>query len=125
VSLHAPRTHLPAGERQENGAQSGNGVFKVDVPSVSRIQGSDSDAYFLAKLAVLSFAGDSRIHLQFFFAMLTSGQQAHHSWCCDAGAATVKYGSLLIDIPFEPNLPLALALIVTPCAVYSATLINK
>jgi len=41
----------------EDGADVDDGVFKVSPPSVRQIQ--DSDAFFLAKLALVSFAGDS------------------------------------------------------------------
>lgn len=39
-----------------------------------------------------------------------------------AGSITVKYGSLLIDVPFQPNAIIALALILAPTAVFSAVL---
>jgi hypothetical protein len=41
------------------------------------------------------------------------------------GAAAVKYGSLLLDAPFQPNLPLALAIITSPILAYSAFLLLK
>jgi hypothetical protein len=60
----------------------------ADLPAATLVQGSsplvsDSDAAFLAKTAVGSLAL----------------------------AAAIKYGSLLIDAPFEPSLPLALSIV--------------
>ena len=43
----------------KDGADIDDGVFKVSPPSVKQIQ--DSDAFFLAKLALVSFAGDCPI----------------------------------------------------------------
>ncbi|KAK9828009.1 hypothetical protein WJX81_008539 [Elliptochloris bilobata] len=41
------------------------------------------------------------------------------------GAAAVKYGSLLLDAPFQPNLALALSMIAIPVAVFSLFLLLK
>ena len=42
-----------------------------------------------------------------------------------AGAAAVKYGSLLLDAPFQPNLALALTIVASPVAAYSLFLLLK
>jgi hypothetical protein len=70
-----------------------------DMPpaSVSQAAGSDSDAAFLAKGLVGSFAG----------------------------GAAVKYASLLSDVPFEPSLPLALAIIGGGMAATTASLVAR
>ena len=41
------------------------------------------------------------------------------------GAAVIKYGSLLISAPFQPNYPLALIMIVGPCVAYAAYLLTQ
>ncbi|PNH12994.1 hypothetical protein TSOC_000074 [Tetrabaena socialis] len=53
-----------------------------------------NDALFVAKLVAVSFAG----------------------------AVAVKYGSLLTDIPFQPNAPLAMFLVLGPPSAYAALL---
>jgi hypothetical protein len=57
----------------------------------------DNDLAYLAKLAVLSFAG----------------------------AAAIKYGSLLVALPHEPNLAVALALAVGTPVAYGAWLLAR
>jgi hypothetical protein len=42
-----------------------------------------------------------------------------------AGSAIVKYGSLLIETPFHPNLQLGLAIISLPCLAYSIFLLIR
>ena len=42
-----------------------------------------------------------------------------------AGAALVKYGSLLLDAPFHPSLPLVLSIIVAPCIGFAIYLGSK
>ena len=36
-----------------------------------------------------------------------------------AGSAAVKYGSLLFDTPFQPDLSLALLIIAAPCILFA------
>ena len=42
-----------------------------------------------------------------------------------AGAAVVKYGSLLLDAPFQPDAGLGLTLVIGPCLIYSIALLYK
>jgi Flp pilus assembly protein protease CpaA len=39
------------------------------------------------------------------------------------GAAAVKYGSLVIDTPFQPNAAVAFTLITAPCLVYAVIML--
>jgi hypothetical protein len=39
-----------------------------------------------------------------------------------AGSAAVKYGSLLMDTPFQPDLSLALGIIAAPCIGFAVFL---
>lgn len=41
------------------------------------------------------------------------------------GAAAIKYGSLLTDIPFDPNAALALFLVAAPPVVYALILTRR
>ncbi|KAK9841496.1 hypothetical protein WJX74_006760 [Apatococcus lobatus] len=41
------------------------------------------------------------------------------------GAAVVKYGSLLLDAPFQPDAGLGLTLVLGPCLIYSIALLYK
>ena len=38
---------------------------------------------------------------------------------CATGAAMVKYGSLLLDTPFQPDLTLGLIMIAAPCLAFA------
>jgi hypothetical protein len=93
-------------------------------PSSSRPASSaapDSDAAFLAKLLLLSFAGEPpRCRAA------ALGERALRAWglrcqgheqhtralarLAEGGAAS-KYGTLLIDVPFQPSAALALAVV--------------
>lgn len=42
-----------------------------------------------------------------------------------AGAALIKYGSLAIELPFQPNAAVALALVLGTPAAYSLYLLTK
>ena len=42
-----------------------------------------------------------------------------------AGAAIIKYGSLVLDAPFQPDAGLGLTLVIGPCLVYSIALLFK
>jgi hypothetical protein len=42
-----------------------------------------------------------------------------------AGAAAIKYGSLLVALPHEPSLPVALAIVLGTPALYSAWLLTR
>lgn len=44
---------------------------------------------------------------------------------CVFGGAAIKYGSLLLDLPFEPNSAIAVTAVVLPPAVYSLILLSK
>jgi hypothetical protein len=57
----------------------------------------DNDLAYVAKLAVLSFAG----------------------------AAAIKYGSLLVSLPHEPSLPVALFVVLGTPVAYSAWLLTR
>lgn len=53
-------------------------------------------------------------------------------WCAiiqvmmsSAGAAVVKYGSLFLDAPFQPDAGLGLTLVLGPCLIYSIALLYK
>ena len=39
-----------------------------------------------------------------------------------AGAAAVKYGSLLLDTPFQPDLRVGLSIIAAPCIAFAVYL---
>ncbi|CAL5225501.1 g8330 [Coccomyxa viridis] len=54
----------------------------------------ESDSTFFVKLLVISFAG----------------------------AAAVKYGSLLLDTPFQPSLAVGLSIIAAPCVAFAVYL---
>ena len=41
-----------------------------------------------------------------------------------AGAAAVKFGSLLISTPFQPSSIIALSIITVPCLMFSALLLT-
>ena len=45
--------------------------------------------------------------------------------CVGAGAAAVKYGSLLLDAPFQRNLALGLSIIAAPCIAFAVYLGSK
>jgi hypothetical protein len=42
-----------------------------------------------------------------------------------AGALAIKYGSLLLDLPFEPNAAVALAVVLGTPAAYSLCLLTQ
>lgn len=42
-----------------------------------------------------------------------------------AGGAVIKYGSLAIDLPFQPNAAAALAIVLGPPAVYAVWLLVR
>ncbi len=42
-----------------------------------------------------------------------------------AGAVVIKYGSLLLDAPFQPDAGLGLTLVLGPCLVYSIALLFR
>ena len=42
-----------------------------------------------------------------------------------AGAAGVKFGSLLINTPFQPSDIIALSIITLPCLMFSALLLTR
>jgi hypothetical protein len=44
---------------------------------------------------------------------------------CAAGGAVVKYGSLLVSLPHEPNAALALTLVVGTPILYAAALLLR
>ena len=46
-------------------------------------------------------------------------------WVVGTGAAAVKYGSLLVDTPFQPNLALGLSIIAAPCVAFAVYLSSK
>lgn len=47
------------------------------------------------------------------------------SMCCAAGAAVVKYGSLLLSAPIKPDATLAVALVSGPCLIFSIILLAR
>ncbi|KAG2433883.1 hypothetical protein HXX76_008236 [Chlamydomonas incerta] len=57
----------------------------------------NSDVVFVAKLAAVSFGG----------------------------AALIKYGSLVLDVPFEPNGALAMTLVLGPPIAYAALMFTQ
>ena len=42
--------------------------------------------------------------------------------CVCAGAAAVKYGSLLFDTPFQPSLAVGLSIVAAPCVAFAVYL---
>jgi hypothetical protein len=45
--------------------------------------------------------------------------------CAAAGAALIKYGSLVFELPFHPNVAVALTLVLGTPAAYSLFLLTK
>lgn len=54
----------------------------------------------------------------------TGLQMAFHK-CAFAGAAAVKYGSLLLDTPFQPKLAVGLSIVAAPCTAFAIYLGSK
>ena len=87
----------------------------------------ESDAVYLLKLLFVSFGGARPARLLRSRLLLRVGNICSLLKCCErvAGAAAVKYGSLLLDAPFQPNLALALSIVASPVAAYSVFLLLK
>lgn len=54
-----------------------------------------------------------------------SGVVCVHVCCVLAGAAAIKYGSLVFELPFHPNAAVALTLVLGTPAAYSLFLLTK
>jgi hypothetical protein len=96
VSQHSITTTTPAPARRRERAvarATGGG----DGGGANNNNTDDNDLAYVAKLAVLSFAG----------------------------AAAIKYGSLLVALPHEPNLAVALAAAVGTPLAYAAWLLAR
>lgn len=76
----------------------------------------DSDPIFLVKLVGASLGGA-------WCATLSSTSHQHPP--ADTGAAVIKYGSLLTDIPFDANAALALLMVAAPPVAYAALLARR
>lgn len=72
---------------------------------------------YLLKILLASIAGQVGLHLlaELYHNMLKVETD-------DAGAATVKFGSLAIDTPFHPSLFTAVGIITLPCLAFSMIL---
>lgn len=76
---------------------------------------------YLTKLLIVSAIGKLRL-VPGCLRYLRFGTQQ----CCVmyAGAAAVKFGSLLISTPFQPSSIIALSIITVPCLMFSALLLT-
>ena len=84
-----------------------------DTPPRKRGTAMESDAMFLAKLVGISFGG------------ARGGPQTVSDHNPSPGAAVIKYGSLLTDVPFNANAALALLMVAAPPVVYAALLAQR
>ncbi|CAL8467002.1 g6538 [Coccomyxa elongata] len=108
-SLHRKRQRLLPVRCSSSGQDQGNGRVQdasplsasspgnMDQPSLQSNIIKESDAAFLLKLLILSFSG----------------------------SAVIKYGSPLLDTPFQPSLPLAITIICAPCIAFALLLSLK
>ena len=126
-------TNVSTGDNQtsqDRQASSATGLAESD-QTVPQSSIGESDPAFLLKLLIVSFAGmpigavdelaggvDCSL-----FVMFLKGTHSLPSY--GAGSAAVKYGSLLLDTPFQPSLPLALTFICAPCVAFGIFLTVK
>ncbi|BDA40688.1 hypothetical protein COCOBI_01-3410 [Coccomyxa sp. Obi] len=85
------------GRVQDASPLSASSPENIGQPSSQSSMIKESDAAFLLKLLILSFSG----------------------------SAVIKYGSLLLDTPFQPSLPLAITIICAPCIAFAVLLSLK